>query len=79
MQVNGGSPAIAGNEFTGMRANAVAAVAGSLTLTGNFMHDPGLGGEGFRLGTLGPTNALSVTSTRNRSSAAPADLGAGHR
>ncbi len=66
IQVNGGSPAIAGNEFSGMRANGVSAVAGSLTLTGNFLHDPGLGAEGFRLGTLGATSALSVSSTRNR-------------
>jgi len=66
VQVNGGSPAITGNEFTGMRANGVAAGTGSLTLTGNFLHNPGLGGEGFRLGNVGPTNALSVSSTRNR-------------
>ncbi len=66
VQVNGGSPTISGNEFSGMRASAVGAGAGNLTLTGNFVHDPGLGADGFRIGNSGPTQALSATVTRNR-------------
>jgi len=63
---NAGNSAITGNEFTGIRANAVNAGTGNITLTNNFIHDPGLGGEGFRLGTAGSTAAVSATTNRNR-------------
>jgi hypothetical protein len=63
---NAGNAAIIGNEFSAIRANAVNAFTGNVQVRDNFMHDPGLGAEGIRLGSAGTTTALSAVIERNR-------------
>ena len=71
--VGAGSAQITNNEFSGIHnGNPINIGAGSPTLTGNFIHDPGASAaQAVRIGNAGPTATVAATFRRNRIIEAP--------
>jgi hypothetical protein len=71
--VGAGSAQITDNEFSGIHnGNPINIGAGSPTLTGNFIHDPGASAaQAVRIGGFGPTAPIAATFRRNTIIEAP--------